>query len=234
MRKCFTLVPKCELTGKEILGDISIEQFETKFDKIIQSLSLIKQKLILVQDTELAEDVDFIVDTLLKNQLNQIEITIENKHVTDKEELERMLLLLEEFSNEFYVHRNLEKLQDSIRNRRGSIQKILKLEEEDLTIENEFSLSKEEIFNVRDEIFEKNYNIFNFEEKVGRDNVLLFTSGSIFNKFSLLDKIEISTFINFTREMKNGYRKENPYHNVSIVIILLTLLTFILILLLFN
>ena len=56
------------------------------------------------------------------------------------------------------------------------------------------------------------FNIFEFEEKIGKENILPFTSIYIFNHHDLFDLIPHKKFENFVFEIAKGYHRENPYH----------------------
>jgi hypothetical protein len=116
-----------------------------------------------------------------------------------------------------------ENSKDIIQNNGGNInESTLPTEENNITNENmllehiHIGESFQNPFSIHEEIFDPSFNIFEFSDQVGRENVLLIISGNIFNQFDLMEKIPVNIFINFINEIKNGYKKENSYHNVSI------------------
>ena len=56
------------------------------------------------------------------------------------------------------------------------------------------------------------FNIFEFEKKIGKDNILPAISVYIFNFNGLFDFIPYNKFENFVYEISRGYHRENPYH----------------------
>ena len=62
-------------------------------------------------------------------------------------------------------------------------------------------------------IDEQNFNIFEFKEKVGRENTLLFIGNFILKKLSLTKVINFDKFSNWCKKIAEGYIKTNPYHN---------------------
>ena len=56
------------------------------------------------------------------------------------------------------------------------------------------------------------FNIFEFEKKIGKDNILPATSVYIFNFNGLFDFIPYNKFEHFVYEISRGYHRENPYH----------------------
>ena len=56
------------------------------------------------------------------------------------------------------------------------------------------------------------FNIFEFEKKIGKNNVLPAISIYIFNYNDLFDIIPYNKFEHFVYEIASGYHRENPYH----------------------
>lgn len=219
-KKSFSLMPSSNKNRKsKILEDSFLsDKFETNLQRMINSLNKIKHKLNLINDLDLAKEVDWMVDTLIKNQLNNIVINVDKETQPDKEEMEKMLELLAEFSGELYTQRNIESIQSAVLNKKEPLKNIIQIEEEqeeeEVPINDKCTISKEKLFNYRYDIFDSDFNIFNFVNEVGRDSTLLIIAGNAFNKFELMDKIDTLSFINFINEIKCGYLFENPYHNV--------------------
>ena len=71
---------------------------------------------------------------------------------------------------------------------------FLKLNEENILFENE------------------NFNIFDFEKKVGKENILPAISVYVFNYKELFEIIPYEKFEHFVYEISKGYHRENPYH----------------------
>jgi len=76
--------------------------------------------------------------------------------------------------------------------------------------ENIFSLSEQ---NFSEDIFSNNFNIFDFESKVGRSNVLPHGARLILNSLNLTKLISSEYLDNFLSNVRDGYIKEAPYHN---------------------
>ena len=72
---------------------------------------------------------------------------------------------------------------------------FLKLNEENINLESE------------------NFNIFDFEKKIGKENILPAISVYIFNYKELFEIIPYEKFEHFVYEIRKGYKRENPYHN---------------------
>lgn len=188
-----------------LLSDsLSPENFQTNLERVFISLNKIKHKLSLIKDNELVEEVNWMTDALLGNQLNDIIIKIENENSNNKEDLKKLLELLAEYSSEFNFRRKIESLQSVI------MAKEVKLIENKIK---EISINKP--FDIRNEILDKNFNIFSFLEEVGRSNLLHIISGNIFDYFGLFNKVNQNTFTNFIEDIRDGYKYENPYHNVK-------------------
>jgi hypothetical protein len=56
------------------------------------------------------------------------------------------------------------------------------------------------------------FNIFEFEKKIGKQNVLPAISVYVFNYNELFDLIPYNKFERFVYEISQGYHRENPYH----------------------
>ena len=56
------------------------------------------------------------------------------------------------------------------------------------------------------------FNIFEFEKKIGKENILAATSIYILNYHELFDIIPYNKFEHFIYEISKGYHRENPYH----------------------
>jgi hypothetical protein len=187
-----------EFFDESFSGDI----IQTNLERMINNLGGIKKKLLLLQDIEMANQIDWMIDTLLKNQLNDVIVRIEGDQFTNALEIERMLELLAEYSSEFNVKRNIEQLQSTFLMKKNTM-KV------DNGITDDFQQ------NLLDKILTRKFDIFNLSQEVGRENVLKIVSGNLFNYFSLMDKIEKDKFFNFIEEIRMGYKKNNYYHNVS-------------------
>ena len=76
-------------------------------------------------------------------------------------------------------------------------------------------ISRNNIFmqlNEENNIESEKFNIFDFEKKVGRENILPAVSVYIFKYIDLFDIIPFDKFEHFVYEISKGYHKENPYH----------------------
>ena len=65
-----------------------------------------------------------------------------------------------------------------------------------------------ELFNIED----KDFNIFEFENKVGKENTLPLISNYIFDYFNFGDVINKEKYINWCKKITEGYNRNNPYH----------------------
>jgi hypothetical protein len=187
-------------TNKELFDEsFHNDIIQTNLERMINNLGIIKKKLILISDP-LASQIDWMIDTLLKNQLNDVILKLEKETEpsTNAGEIEKMLELLAEFSSELNIQRNIDKLQSTF------IQK-----KQNLKIDYELG----ELYQLQDKILIKNFDIFEFSQEVGRDNLLKVIAGSLFNYFSLLDRVHNEKFFNFIEEIRIGYKKSNFYHN---------------------
>lgn len=212
LRKSLTVNPSIYKAKESILGDsFNADNFGTNMERMIETLNLIKKKLHLYQDIELVNKVDWMTDTLLKGQLNDIIIKIESDKI-NKDELEKIFEILAEFSSEFNFQRSMENIQTAILQKKSSMGGKTGLPI--ITLDDGIYTGINDIFNIRDEIFDKNFNIWNMIQEEGRENIMPIICGNIFHKYNLLNKIEKTTFINFIEEIRIGYVQTNPYHNV--------------------
>jgi hypothetical protein len=208
--RSFSLILSSNRPKDMLLSDsFLIDGYQTNLERMIHALNKIKQKLILIKDNKLTDEIDWMVDTLLKKQLNDIVIKIEkiDEENTNKEEFKRLLELLAEFSSEFNFKRDIEKLQLAILNKK------------EINILKKLELSGS--FEIKSEIFENDFNIFNFTEQYSRENTLFLISGNIFNYYNLFEKIDQNTFKNFIEQIRIGYKQENPYHNVKYIYLII-------------
>jgi hypothetical protein len=59
----------------------------------------------------------------------------------------------------------------------------------------------------------ENFNIFEFEKKIGKEHILPSLSVYVLNFYELFDEIvPYNKFENFVYEIAKGYHRENPYH----------------------
>ena len=64
------------------------------------------------------------------------------------------------------------------------------------------------LFNIDD----KDFNIFEFNEAVGRENTLVLIGKYLFNNFNFEEIMEKEKYINWCLKIYEGYSKTNPYH----------------------
>ncbi len=62
-------------------------------------------------------------------------------------------------------------------------------------------------------IEDKNFNIFEFDEKVGKENTLSLIGNYLFNKYNFVSIIKYDKFINWCKKVTAGYSRKNTYHN---------------------
>ena len=65
-----------------------------------------------------------------------------------------------------------------------------------------------ELYNIDD----KDFDIFHFENKVGRENTLPLIGNYIFNYFNFGEIINKTKFKNWCKKISEGYNRKNPYH----------------------
>lgn len=75
---------------------------------------------------------------------------------------------------------------------------------------NKLAILDESILN---SINEKDFDIFKYENYVGKANVLPYLSINIFFNYSLYNIVKINYFENFLEHIRTGYLEKNPYHN---------------------
>ena len=59
----------------------------------------------------------------------------------------------------------------------------------------------------------KDFDIFELEKNVGRENVLFIIGNYLFNKLSFSSVIKLDKFNNWCKKIAIGYNRKNPYHN---------------------
>ena len=65
-----------------------------------------------------------------------------------------------------------------------------------------------ELFNIED----KDFNIFEFENRVGKENTLPLISKYIFDFYNFGELINPKKYINWCKKIAEGYNRTNPYH----------------------
>jgi hypothetical protein len=176
----------------------TVDIIQTNLEKMFDVLNRIKRKLLLCQDIELAAQVDWMIHTILKNKLNDVNLSMEDC-MPENPDFQKILDLLCEYSSDINFKINLVKLKSNFSKKKGS------------TIVNEADLFN--LFKKYETIFDRNFDIFKLSNFVGREDIMLTVCGNIFFRFDLFRKLSVEKFINFISDMKNGY-KDNPYHNV--------------------
>ena len=91
----------------------------------------------------------------------------------------------------------------------------LKEKNEEYKISNIFKGGSSKLLNISKEIYNissENFNIFEYEKKIGPANVLRTISIYTINETKLHYLINEKKLINFTNEITSGYHRENPYH----------------------
>ena len=66
--------------------------------------------------------------------------------------------------------------------------------------------------NLFNNIENQNFNIFNLNKNVGRDNILPVIGYYIFNRLGFYNILKYNKFENWCRKIAEGYIKSNPYH----------------------
>ena len=82
---------------------------------------------------------------------------------------------------------------------------------------NKKEINKKEITNINyifySNIEKKDFDILDFDSKVGKENTLLLIGNYIYKKFSFSSIIKLDKFNNWCRKLAAGYYRKNPYHN---------------------
>ena len=202
MKKSLSLVECLKKTNDTHLEhSANADIIQTNLERMIDILNRIKKRLLLIQEIQQASEIDWMIDTLLKNKMNDVVIKLENETDTNRNDIEKMLQLLEEYSSEFNFKRNIEKLQTVVLSKKASMTRLL-------------NLSEENFYKIYDIIFNVDFNIFDFSKELGRENVLPTIAGNALHYFDIDSKMDSDKLKNFLIEIRNGYRKTNCYHNV--------------------
>jgi hypothetical protein len=173
-----------------------------------------------------------IIDTILKNELNDFVLRIENENSTfnDCINIEKTVELLSEYSSELKFKRNIEKFELSLAKKRDELKllhentktseidrldsSLFKIDDINLNF-NKLNI-KEDIFKSYPQIFTKEFDIIDFSKNIGKDLNFSIVCANIFEKNEMFVKIYKQTFIKFVEQMGRAYVSRNPYHNVSI------------------
>jgi hypothetical protein len=189
------------------------EHFKTKLECIIEYLHTVKYRLQLYQEFELADEIDWIIDIILKNQLNEFIINQtnnENYEVTEDEDLNTLKNLLAEYSSEYNFERTFNKIHKIILLRNKEKDKLKKKSVE--------LIPNMQLINTINKIdidcFSKDFDMWENVDRFGREQLFHLICDKVFKKLNLFSRISISSFHNFLYQLNNGYIKTNPYHNV--------------------
>ena len=87
-------------------------------------------------------------------------------------------------------------------------------------IQSKLNPNKKEVMNIPDinlitknnPIDSKDFNIFEFESKVGQTNTLLLIGSYIYKKFDFSKIIQEIKYVNWSKKIAAGYSRLNPYH----------------------
>ena len=93
-----------------------------------------------------------------------------------------------------------------------SIKKPTKLEKKPKKVMFRKDMMKKNIINYTN-IENKDFDIFEFDNNVGKENTLLFIGNYIYNKYSFSSIINEDKFNNWCRQIAAGYTRKNPYHS---------------------
>lgn len=201
--------------------------FETKFEKVVYILSKLKEKAQKTGDVETSEDLNYCLKTLSDNDLHSP--ISENVKIQDGIKMD----LLNVYSNLF---KSLKLKNDATivskiideKNRRNST-KNLELKEPELsssiknniTEEHKFSLNNiknsdvSQITSILETVVTENFNIFSLQKLAGNATIFFVLSQG-FKVFNLLEIINEQKFLNFCRELMNGYNPNDSdvkYHS---------------------
>jgi hypothetical protein len=205
MKKSISLIECLKKFNDTNLDDSqNTDIIQTNLERMIDILNRIKKRLILIQEVQQAAEIDWMVDTLLKNRLNDVVVKLE-KESDGSNDIEKMLELLEEFSSEFNFKRNIEKMQNVLLSKKAASKKNL------------FHINEQNFYKIYDIIFNVDFNIFDFCNDVNRENLLPTIAGNVLHYFNVDSNLDTEKLKNFLIEIRNGYKKANYYHNVSLI-----------------
>lgn len=206
MKKSISLIECVKKSSETRLDDSqNTDIIQTNLERMIDTLNKIKKRLLLIQEIQQAAEIDWMVDTLLKNRLNDVVVKLEKEGESNSHDIEKMLELLEEYSSEFNFKRSIEKLHSLSLSKKASKTTLGHI------------LDEENYYKNYDEIFQLNFNIFDFCTELGRENVLPTITGNALHYFGVDAKLDKERLKNFLIEVRNGYKKSNYYHNVTVI-----------------
>ena len=185
--------------------------------------------------------VDILINDILSDQLNfkSDDLTYEkmDKLKNENNDMKYVVSWLEEFSTikqKNIITKQLNQLPTSFLKRKsvndlGDIKNILEKElkysnkinntkkliplfnnPNNISIDRNFIIFNEKLIN---NIENENFNIFELDKEVGRDQTLGIICFYIFNSFGMYNLIRYPYFENFIIKISKGYIRENPYHN---------------------
>ena len=106
-------------------------------------------------------------------------------------------------------------LKNNKRNNNKNINKKISWKTKNINLKS--NLDKKEIININlfynESIESKDFDIFNFENTVGKENTLPFIGSFIFKKFDFSKIFKYQKFNNWSKKIAEGYLRSNPYHN---------------------
>jgi hypothetical protein len=127
------------------------DQVTTNLERSIETLNIVKNKLRLYQEVELAEEIEWLMDVIIRNKFADLVIKIGGEmdsnsasanQSTDSislpttnsnsEELQRMFDLLTEFSVDLSNKRSIENLQELIKKKKTTILSYKKLSSKEM------------------------------------------------------------------------------------------------------
>jgi hypothetical protein len=86
----------------------------------------------------------------------------------------------------------------------------------DINIDNLFNFKRYAYMNVDANLFNnienQDFNIFNLNKSVGRENILPVIGNYIFNRFGFYNILKYNKFENWSKKIADGYIRTNPYH----------------------
>ena len=206
--------------------------------KLLESLKHYFEK---EKKTTYIKVVDILINDILSDQLNfkSDDLTYEkmDKLKNENNDMKYAVSWLEEYSTikqKKIINRQLNQLPTSFLKRKsvndlGDIKNILEKElknsnkikstkklipllnnPNNISIDRNFIIFNEKLIN---NIENENFNIFELDKEVGREQTLGIICFYIFNSFGMYNLIRYPYFENFIIKISKGYIRENPYHN---------------------
>ena len=151
----------------------------------------------------------------LKKEKNKRNLFIKLKTEYPLRNKSNGIRLKEKFSSK---EKSINKEKSNSRDKSISIEKSISKENHESKNKEKYIIKKQmttlynsnlnELYNIDD----KDFDIFNLEEKVGKENTLPLIGNYIFKYFNFGEIINQTKYINWCKKISEGYNRNNPYH----------------------